>query len=117
MVTLLAVLGVVAVLFVAAVVATRDDEVLADAPPDAPDLALPPGRLQADDVRRVRFGLAVRGYRMSEVDVVLERLAAELADRDARLAGRDAQPADRTPPGDGEAPRLAEPATAGDDGA
>ena len=86
MVTLLAVLGIVAVIFVAAVVATRDDQLLADAPPDAPDLALPAGRLQADDVRRVRFGVVLRGYRMSEVDAVLERLAAELADRDRQLA-------------------------------
>ena len=86
MVTLLAVLGIVAVLFLAAVVATRDDELLADAPPDAPDLGLPAGPVHADDVRRVRFGLALRGYRMSEVDEVLERLAAELAERDARLA-------------------------------
>ena len=103
MVTVLAVLGVLAVLFVAAVVATRDDELLVDAPPDAPDLALPPGRLQADDLRRVRFGVTVRGYRMSEVDAVLERLCAELAERDTRLA----QPA---------AP-VAEPAPSGDDGA
>ena len=103
MVTILAVLGVVAVLLVAAVVATRDDQVLADAPPDAPDRDLPPGRLQADDLRRVRFGVTVRGYRMSEVDALLERLAAELAERDARPA----EPA----------ARVAEPAGPGDDGA
>jgi DivIVA domain-containing protein len=101
-VTLLAVLGVLAVLFVAAVVATRDDELLADAPADAADLALPAGPLNAEDVRRVRFGLALRGYRMSEVDEVLERVAAELAERDARLA----QPV-----------RLAPPAGSGEDGA
>lgn len=87
-VTLLGVLGVLVVLFGAAVVATRGDALLADAPPDVADVGLPAGRVQADDVRAVRFGLALRGYRMSEVDAVLDRLAAELADRDAQLAPR-----------------------------
>ena len=36
----------------------------------------------------MRFSLAPRGYRMDEVDAVLARLAAELADRDRRLAAR-----------------------------
>jgi DivIVA domain-containing protein len=89
-VTLLGVLGVLVVLFLAGVVATRGDALLADAPPDAADVVLPPGRVSADDVRGVRFGLALRGYRMSEVDAVLDRLAAELADRDAQLAAHDA---------------------------
>jgi len=35
------------------------------------------GRLAADDLRRVRFSLAFRGYRMSEVDALLDRLASE----------------------------------------
>ena len=34
----------------------------------------------------VRFNLGVRGYRMAEVDDVLDRLAAEIAQRDARIA-------------------------------
>ena len=107
MVTILAVLGIVAVLAVAAFVATRDDQVLADAPPDAPDRDLPQGRLKADDLRRVRFGVTVRGYRMSEVDAVLDRLAAELAERDGRLDTPAHEPA----------ARVAEPAAPGDDGA
>ena len=78
MVTVLGVLGVLLVLFVAGVVATRDDTAMADAPPDAADLDLPGGPLAAQDVRRVRFGVTLRGYRMSEVDALLERLAAQL---------------------------------------
>ena len=35
------------------------------------------GPLGAEDLRRVRFSLAFRGYRMSEVDALLDRLAAE----------------------------------------
>lgn len=85
-VTVLALLGVAAVLFLAAVLSTREGPVLADASPDAADLVLPEGPVHAEDVAAVRFPLAVRGYRMAEVDLVLERLAAELADRDRRIA-------------------------------
>jgi DivIVA domain-containing protein len=35
------------------------------------------GPVSADDLRRVRFPLAFRGYRMAEVDALLDRLAAE----------------------------------------
>ena len=82
MVTVLAVVGVVAVLFGAAVLATRSDPLLAEAPADRPDVWLPEDRVRAADVAAVRFSTAVRGYRMDEVDAVLDRLAAELADRD-----------------------------------
>jgi DivIVA domain-containing protein len=84
-VTLLGLLGVVAVLIAAAVVATRDEPLLADAPPDRPDVGLPPRPLEPSDVAQVRFSMAPRGYRMSEVDAVLARLADELADRDRQI--------------------------------
>jgi len=84
-VTLLGIVGVVIVLFVAGVLATRSDAELRAAPADVADLDLP-AVLQAEDLRRVRFGLVVRGYRMSEVDEVLDRAAAALAERDARIA-------------------------------
>lgn len=86
MVTLLGVLGVVAVLFATAVLVTRGDPLLAPAEPERADLRLPDRGVTPDDVRAVRFSLALRGYRMSEVDAVLARLADELAARDARLA-------------------------------
>jgi DivIVA domain-containing protein len=91
-VTVLGLLAVLAVLFAAAVVATRDDPLLAEAPPDRPDLELPAGPLTAADVEAVRFPLALRGYRMDEVDAVLARLAEELAERDRRLAAGAAEP-------------------------
>ncbi|GGF53033.1 hypothetical protein GCM10011519_28710 [Marmoricola endophyticus] len=48
---------------------------------DRSDLRLPEGRpLTAADLRGVRFGTALRGYRASDVDAVLERLARELDD-------------------------------------
>lgn len=46
---------------------------------DRPDVFVPAERpLEAGDLRRVRFSLAVRGYRMSEVDALLARMAAQL---------------------------------------
>ena len=86
MLTVLEVLAVLTVLFGAAVVATREGPILRDAHPDAPDLRLPTGPLQPADLGEVRFAMALRGYRMREVDAVLERLAAELSSRDARIA-------------------------------
>ena len=42
--------------------------------------------MTADDLRRIRFPLAVRGYRMAEVDALLERLAEEREAADRRAA-------------------------------
>ena len=47
---------------------------------------LPPGPLGPEDIRRLRFGVNVRGYAMAQVDDVLERLAQEIAERDATIA-------------------------------
>ncbi len=67
-----------------AVVASGRGGSMAPAYHDRPDLDLPPHRpLAARDLRTVRFPLAVRGYRMSDVDELLARLATELEDRDA----------------------------------
>jgi DivIVA domain-containing protein len=51
---------------------------LAEVYDDRPDAAVPAeGPLTAADLRRVRFSIALRGYRMSEVDALLDRLASE----------------------------------------
>lgn len=47
---------------------------------------LPVGELPARAVEQVRLDQALRGYRMDQVDAVLDRLASELAERDAELA-------------------------------
>ncbi|MHC3473833.1 DivIVA domain-containing protein [Streptomyces sp. 7R007] len=48
---------------------------------------LPPDRpVSRADVDALRFPLAARGYRMADVDDALNRLGAELAERDARIA-------------------------------
>ena len=54
--------------------------------------------LDGDDVRGLRFGVALRGYAMDQVDAVLDRLAAELDARDARVAEVEAQLAASTGP-------------------
>ena len=70
---------VVAVLGGVAVVAAGRGGSMAETYDDRPDARVPAdGPLTAQDLRRVRFGTALRGYRMSEVDALLDRLAAEL---------------------------------------
>jgi len=69
---------------VVAVVATGRGGELAEEHADRPPLALPADRpLSADDLLDVRFSTALRGYRMDEVDELLDRLSEELRARDA----------------------------------
>lgn len=46
--------------------------------------------LDRADIDELRLPMALRGYRMDEVDDVLDRLGAELALRDARIAELEA---------------------------
>lgn len=85
MTILLEILAVAAVVFVAASFVVGRFDGMAAAPPDVGDDNLPAGRLASHTVDRARFGLAFRGYRMAEVDGVLDRLRDELADRDTEL--------------------------------
>jgi len=60
---------------------------LPEAAPERLHDPLPPDRpLDRADIDRLRFPLAARGYRMTDVDDALNRVAAELAERDARIA-------------------------------
>ncbi|KQY56282.1 MULTISPECIES: DivIVA domain-containing protein [unclassified Nocardioides] len=74
-----------------ALVASGYGQGLARVHPDRRDVTLPAGRdLVGGDLRRVRFTAAVRGYRMSEVDALLARLAAQLEENaDARDGAED----------------------------
>ena len=84
---LLLVLVLLAVLAAIAVVATGRGGSMATAPPDrAPGGELPEGDVDRVMVDRLRFSLAFRGYRMDEVDAVLDRLGAEIEERDRRIA-------------------------------
>lgn len=77
MMWLFAVLIVLALGAVAVVAAGRGAP-LVEVYDDRPDATVgADGPVSAQDLRRVRFSLAFRGYRMSEVDALLDRLAAE----------------------------------------
>ncbi|MFH8569122.1 DivIVA domain-containing protein [Streptomyces sp. NPDC017993] len=69
------------------VVGGGDGGGLRDAAPDRLYDPLPAERPVARaDIEAVRLPVTVRGYRMQDVDDVLDRLGAELAERDARIA-------------------------------
>ena len=70
----------VAVMGVAAVVATGRGGSMREAAPDRPDVLVDTDRpLTAQDLLDVRFSTAFRGYRMEEVDALMDRLASEPA--------------------------------------
>jgi len=76
------VLAVIIVLVIGAVavVAAGAGDPLAPVYDDRPDVVVPAGGpLGAEDLLRVRFTTAFRGYRASEVDALLDRLAAQLS--------------------------------------
>ncbi|MGC4109503.1 MAG: DivIVA domain-containing protein [Nocardioides sp.] len=74
---LFAILVVLALGAVAVVAAGRGTP-MSRAHDDALDSLVPlDGPVTADDLRRIRFPLAFRGYRMAEVDALLDRLAEE----------------------------------------
>lgn len=75
---LLAVLVVAVLGGVALVAAGRVDASLPPARDDRSAVVLPEGPVSAEDLREVRLPLAVRGYRMEEVDALLARLADQL---------------------------------------
>ncbi|MFF1351975.1 hypothetical protein ACFVZJ_39545 [Streptomyces sp. NPDC058322] len=70
-----------------AVVGGGKSAVLQDVAPEQPADPLPVTRpVGRADVDALRLPVAVRGYRMTDVDEALGRLGAELAERDARIA-------------------------------
>jgi DivIVA domain-containing protein len=89
-----------------AVVASGWGAPLATAYDDRPEVLVPAGDdLVADDLRRVRFTTVLRGYRMSEVDALLARLAEQLEDAERRAAEAE-DPAGRPADGEGDGPRT-----------
>ena len=81
---------IVALMGAVAVVAAGRGGSMAEVYDDRPDSRVQAdGPLTSEDVRGVRFSTAFRGYRMSEVDALLDRLAVELDE--ARRAPAAAQ--------------------------
>ena len=90
-----------------AVVASGRGGSLPEAYDDRPDVRVPAtGPLTGDDVRACGSRSALRGYRMSEVDALLARLAAQLDERPTPTADGDRRRPDAVPTG----PRWRPPA-------
>ena len=78
------------------------------AEPDRSPVALPDDRpVSPDDVRGLQLSVTARGYRMTEVDWLLDQFARTLDQRDAEIAAltarlhpapTDARKSGRTPP-------------------
>lgn len=86
MIVLLELLVLAGIVVAVALVSAGRTDGMSDVPPDARDLGLPDdGPLAVQDLERVRFPLAFRGYQMADVDRVLDRLAGELTRRDEQL--------------------------------
>lgn len=77
---------IAAVMFGIAVFVFGRGEQMAPLPARTSPSELPAENVRGDHVRQVRFGLALRGYRMSDVDWTLERLADEIDGLRTRLA-------------------------------
>lgn len=80
-----------AVLFGAALLVLGRGDVLQPETPGEDARLLPAGAVDAADVAGLRFAVVQRGYRMDQVDTVLDRLQRELAWRDHRLAELEAR--------------------------
>jgi DivIVA domain-containing protein len=100
-------IALVVVVAAVAMAVLGDGGALKDPDPDRIQDRLPPDRpLLRADIDAVRLPVGVRGYRMADVDEVLDRLGAELAERDARIAELEASLAGVQAFGQGVRPGL-----------
>ncbi|MBO0840332.1 MAG: DivIVA domain-containing protein [Sciscionella sp.] len=89
---LLVLVLVAAVVYLVVVLVFGRGEELAPLPPGASPTRLPATDMTGDDLRAVRFQQVLRGYKMSEVDWVLDRLGAELDALRTRVAELEGGP-------------------------
>lgn len=95
MVIVVAVLGAIVLAAVGWLIATLDEGLPDETAARTPDLGPVEGPLAAADVASLRFRLAFRGYRMTDVDAAVSRLGDALAQTEAELAElRARQPAE-----------------------
>lgn len=86
---------VAAVVFLLASVLFGRGEELPPLPPGASPTRLPAADITGTDLENVRFQLVLRGYKMSEVDWVLQRLGGEIESLRSRIAELEQQLADK----------------------
>jgi DivIVA domain-containing protein len=90
--SVLGILVVAALLFLGASLLLGRGETQPPADLDRSPVELPDDRpVIGDDVRALRMSVAVRGYRMSEVDWLLEQFAQAIDERDAEIVALRAQ--------------------------
>jgi DivIVA domain-containing protein len=112
------VLVVGALLFLGASLLLGRAETRPPAEQDRSPVALPGDRpVMADDVRALQLSVNLRGYRMSEVDWLLDQFAAVLEERDAEIDALRAQlhPAPATATKDEHGPAADDDAATADD--
>ncbi|MCM2576202.1 DivIVA domain-containing protein [Streptomyces meridianus] len=74
------------------VIGGDDGAALPEAPRDRLHDPLPDDRaVERADLEELRLPISLRGYRMADVDDVLDRLGAELAERDERIGELEAR--------------------------
>ncbi|HEY7857135.1 MAG TPA: DivIVA domain-containing protein, partial [Candidatus Nanopelagicales bacterium] len=77
------VIAALAVVLLVALLAVGRMGAMPQARPDVAPPNLPADReVSAADVSGVRFAVGLRGYRMDQVDIVLERLAVDVHEKD-----------------------------------
>lgn len=86
---------VAAVVFLLASVLFGRGEELPPLPPGASPTRLPSEGITSQDVGRVKFQMVLRGYKMSEVDWVLQRLGTEVDELRTRVADLEQQLEDK----------------------
>jgi DivIVA domain-containing protein len=82
---LIVMVAVAAVVFLLAALVFGRGEELAPLPPGASPTRLPSEDVTPQDVRELKFQQVFRGYKMSEVDWALQRLATEVETLRARV--------------------------------
>lgn len=85
------VVGVAVIAGAALLIAGRWRDGLPEVPADAErpstfDTEAPVGTLTVSDIEAIRLEQAPRGYRMEDVDVLVERLTQEIEARDAEIS-------------------------------
>jgi len=82
---LIVMVAVAAVVFLLAALVFGRGEELAPLPPGASPTRLPADDVTPQDVRELKFQQVFRGYKMTEVDWALQRLATEVETLRARV--------------------------------
>ncbi len=104
LVFVLGVLVVAVLLFLGASLLMGRGETQPPAEPDRSPVELPDDRpVTGDDVRDLRISVSARGYRMTEVDWLLEQFADALDERDAEIASLRARLAEQREAGAADA--------------